>query len=180
MDPPRQLSVSRRGSATGTCRGAVVCNVQLSDLDVMLVSMTSMTAHESAGDFLRRFLDTYEAHDLEALWRFYSADCRFPILERFDMDPTWENYKAFMTRFIDAFPDIHHTVEKLVTDDDNIWALYTMTGTHRGPLRGMEPTGKQVRYPIVAMYRVARGLITEADFVSDDLRMMRQLGALPG
>jgi predicted ester cyclase len=44
----------------------------------------------------------------------------------------------------------------------------------------MEPTGKQVRYPIVAMYRVARGLITEADFVSDDLRMMRQLGALPG
>jgi hypothetical protein len=56
-----------------------------------------MTAHESAEDFLRRFLDTYEAHDLEALWRFYSADCRFPILERFDMDPTWENYKAFMT-----------------------------------------------------------------------------------
>lgn len=54
-----------------------------------------------------------------------------------------------------------------------------MTGTHRGPLRGIPATGKQVRYPIVAMYRVANALITEADFVSDELRMMRQIGALP-
>ena len=33
-------------------------------------------------------------------------------------------------RFIDAFPDLHHAIEKLVTGDDNIWALYTMPGTH--------------------------------------------------
>ncbi|MHB8188592.1 MAG: ester cyclase [Dermatophilaceae bacterium] len=108
------------------------------------------------------------------------ADCRFPALERFGIDPTWESYKVFMTRFIEAFPNIHHTIEKLVTDGDNIWALYTMTGTHRGPLRGVEPTGRQVRYPIVAMYQVAGDLITEADFVSDDLLMLRQLGMLPG
>jgi len=61
----------------------------------------------------------------------------------------------------------------------NIWALYTMTGTHLGPLRGVQPTGRQVRYPIVAMYRVAAGLIVETDFVSDDLRMMRQIGGVP-
>ena len=139
-----------------------------------------VTAHESAEDFIRRFLDTYEDHDLEALWTFYSVDCRFPILERFGIHATWKNYKVFMTRFIDAFPDLHHTIEKLVTDGDNVWALYTMTGTHRGPFRGVEPTGRQVRYPIVAMYRVVGELITEADFVSDDLRMMCQLGALPG
>lgn len=55
------------------------------------------------------------------------ADCRFPVLERFGIDPTWENHKVFMTRFIEAFPDnIHHTIEKRVTDSDNIWALYTM------------------------------------------------------
>jgi steroid delta-isomerase-like uncharacterized protein len=135
--------------------------------------------HESAEALIRRFLDTYESHDLEALWAFYSADCRFPVLERFGIAPTWENYQVFMTRFVDAFPDVHHTIEKLVTEDDNIWALYTVTGTHLGPLRGMEPTGKQVHYSIVSMYRVASGLIAAADFLSDDLRMMRQLGALP-
>jgi hypothetical protein len=29
------------------------------------------------------------------------------------------------------------------------------------------------------MYRIADGLIVEADFVSEELRMMRQLGQLP-
>lgn len=144
------------------------------------VEFLAVDAHESAEDFIRRFLDIYETHDLDRLGAFYSVDCRFPVLERFGVDPTWDNYKVFMTRFLDAFPDIHHTIEKLLADGNSIWALYTMTGTHRGPLRGVEPTGRQVRYPIVAMYRVAGGLITEADFVSDELRLMRQLGALPG
>lgn len=136
--------------------------------------------HADVEDFLRRFLDTYERRDLDTLWTFYDADCRFPVLERFDLEPTWENYRAFMTRFIDAFPDVHHHIEKVVVDGDNVWALYTMTGTHRGPLRGIEPTGRQVRYPIVAMYRIVDRRIREADFVSDDLRMMRQVGALSG
>lgn len=142
--------------------------------------LCDIESSETAEKFIRRFLDTYERHDLDALWTFYGADCRFPVLERFDIEPSWENYKAFMTRFIDAFPDVHHHIEKLVTDGENIWVLYTMTGTHRGPLRGMQPTGKQVCYPIVAMYRIRDGLIQEADFLSDDLRMMRQIGALPG
>ncbi len=138
-----------------------------------------MTPTETPGQFLRRFLDTYEAHDLDGLCSFYSQDCRFPVLERFGIDPTWDKYKTFMTTFIDAFPDVHHHIDKVVTDEEHLWALYTMTGTHLGRIRGIEPTGRRVQYPIVAMYRLAGHLITEADFVSDDLRMMRQLGALP-
>ncbi len=38
-----------------------------------------MTPSETPGQFLRRFLDTYEAHDLDGLWSFYSQDCRFPV-----------------------------------------------------------------------------------------------------
>jgi hypothetical protein len=29
--------------------------------------------------------------------------------------PHGKTYKVFMTRFIEASPDIHHTIEKLVT-----------------------------------------------------------------
>ena len=137
-----------------------------------------MTPSEAAERILRRFLDTYEAHDLDELWTFYSHDCQFPVLERFGIDPTWDRYKAFMATFISAFPDVHHRIDKVVAAEGNVWALYTMTGTHLGPIRGVHPTGRRVRYPIVAMYRFAGGLITEADFISDDLRMMRQLGVI--
>ena len=54
-----------------------------------------------------------------------------------------------------------------------------MTGAYLGPICGGQPTGKRVQYPIGAMYRLAGSFITAADFVSDDLRIMRQLGALP-
>jgi predicted ester cyclase len=138
-----------------------------------------MPSPETAEKFLRRFLDTYEARNLTELWNFYSRDCRFPVLTRFGIDPTWDNYKSFMASFIDAFPDVHHHIDQVVSDDDRLWALYTITGTQLGPIRGVQPTGKRVRYPIVAMYRRADSLITEADLISDDLRMMRQLGALP-
>ncbi|WP_232668086.1 ester cyclase [Pseudonocardia sp. TRM90224] len=138
-----------------------------------------MTAHDTAERFLRRFLDTYEARDLDELWGFYADDCSFAVLERFGIEPSWPAYKSFMTTFIDAFPDLHHRIERIVCHDDDVWALYTVTGTHRGPIRGVEPTGKRVNYSIVAMYRIVGGRITRADFVSDDLRMMRQLGALP-
>ncbi len=138
-----------------------------------------MMSSDNAAHFLRRFLDTYEARDLDGLWKFYSDDCRFPVLERFGLKPSWDTYQTFMTTFIDAFPDVHHHIEKIVVSDDDLWALYTMTGTHLGPIRGIEPTGRRVRYSIAAMYQLADGLIIEADFISDDLRMMRQLGALP-
>jgi len=90
-----------------------------------------VTTDEKPARFIRRFLDTYEAHDLDRLWTFYSKDCSFPVLEHFGMEPSWERYKTFMATFIDAYPDVHHSIDKLVTDGDNIWALYTVTGTHR-------------------------------------------------
>jgi steroid delta-isomerase-like uncharacterized protein len=146
---------------------------------VVRATVREVTTDNTPAHFIRDFLDTYERHDLDTLWTIYSPKCSFPVLERFGIEPSLDNYKGFMATFIDAFPDVHHTIENLLSDGDRIWALYTMTGTHRGLLRGVPGTGKQVRYPIVAMYRVADGLITEADFVSDDLRMMRQIGALP-
>jgi len=46
-----------------------------------------VTTDETPERFIRRFLDTYEEHDLDRLWTFYSADCRFPVLERFNIEP---------------------------------------------------------------------------------------------
>lgn len=137
-----------------------------------------MLSADAAHTLLRRFLDTYEGHDLDTLWSFYADDCRFPVLERFGIEATWPEYRAFMARFLSAFPDLHHVIEKLVTDGRDVWVLYTITGTQQGPLRGMAPTGRSVRYSLVAMYRIEDERIVEADFVSDDLTMMRQLGTV--
>ena len=38
----------------------------------------SMSEPQTAEHFLRRLRDTYEAHDLDGLWTFYSHDCAAP------------------------------------------------------------------------------------------------------
>ena len=54
-----------------------------------------------------------------------------------------------------------------------------MTGTHRGDLFGISPTGKQVRMGGISIYRIADGRMREAWVARDDLGLLRQLGAVP-
>src|SRR5205807_1302446 len=50
-----------------------------------------------------------------------------------------------LTRWLAALPDLHLVIEDLVVDGDHLMARVTATGTHRGPLAGVEPTGRPVR-----------------------------------
>jgi steroid delta-isomerase-like uncharacterized protein len=140
--------------------------------------MGSMTSEDNK-QLIHRFIETYERHDLEALWDFYSPDCRYVVLTRFGIEPTLENYKRFMANFLVAFPDVHHQFADIVAEGGNVWVHYKVTGTHEGVMRGVAPSHQKVSYSIVAMYKVADGKITQADFVADDLTMLRQIGGLP-
>lgn len=137
-----------------------------------------MTTEENKA-VIRRFVTTFEKHDLDAGWKLFDQKCRFSVLKRFGIEPTFENYKAFMIAFLAALPDVHHTFEDMVAEGEKVWVNYTIRGTHEGPLRGVPATHKQICYNLIGMYRVVDGKIVEADFLSDDISLLRQLGALP-
>ena len=44
---------------------------------------------------------------------------------------------------------------------------------------GIPPTGNRVNFRGISIYRVEGGLIAESWSVSDDLGLMRQIGAIP-
>ena len=44
--------------------------------------------------------------------------------------------------FHGAFPDIQQTIEDAVADDEKAAVRFSATGTHKGELMGMPPTGK--------------------------------------
>lgn len=54
-----------------------------------------------------------------------------------------------------------------------------ITGTHLGPLMGIPPTGKDVRFSIFITYRVADGKIVDHWMLTDNMLMMQQIGAVP-
>lgn len=126
-------------------------------------------------DLIRRFITAYEKHDLEAVWRMFDPNGNFLVLRRYGIEPTFENYRSFMARFISAFPDVRHHIEAMVAEGDSVWVNYTITGTHMDNFRNIPATHKSVRYSLIAMYRISDGKITDADFLSDDLNLMKQL-----
>lgn len=75
-----------------------------------------------------------------------------------------------------AFPDAHLEIEELVADGDLVVVRMRFSGTHEGPMHGVEPTGEEIDIRVMSMYRIEDGQLAEAWFVEDDADTLRQLG----
>jgi SnoaL-like polyketide cyclase len=51
-------------------------------------------------------------------------------------------------------------IDDLIVDEDNAVILWTMPGTHRGALRGIQPNGQPVRFTGMDILRIENGKIT--------------------
>jgi len=69
-------------------------------------------------------------------------------------------------------------VDYLVTDDDNVAMAYTIAGTHNGPLLGIPSTGKKVKVRGMQIARFQDGMIVERWGSSDELGILKQIGAI--
>jgi steroid delta-isomerase-like uncharacterized protein len=87
--------------------------------------------------------------------------------------------KEVFARLLQAYPDLHITVEDLIEEGDKVVMRDTVTGTHRGEYMGIPPTGKSVTYNEIFIARFAGGRIAETWGVVDVFSQMKQLGVIP-
>jgi hypothetical protein len=78
-----------------------------------------------------------------------------------------------------AFPDLTPTFLGSFVDGDNVITHWRMTGTHRGALMGIEPTGKRCTAEGISIGKFKGGKIAEEWTQWDALGLLRQLGAAP-
>jgi steroid delta-isomerase-like uncharacterized protein len=79
----------------------------------------------------------------------------------------------------DAFPDLTLTVNQQIGDGDAVATRWTATGTHKGDLFGIAPTGKQTTVTGITIDRWADGKVAESWTNWDTLGLLQQLGAVP-
>lgn len=77
-----------------------------------------------------------------------------------------------------AFPDMRIEDLRTVSDGGKIGLVYTLRGTHLGPLEGIPATGHRVELHAAALMRLADARIVEMHTVRDARSMLRQLGVL--
>lgn len=90
-----------------------------------------------------------------------------------------DGYKKLLSGFLAAFPDLTMAVEDWIVRGDTVVARWSWTGTHRGPLGPIPPTGKRVSGAGIDVRRLERGRIAEGWVGYDTMSMMRQLGLVP-
>jgi steroid delta-isomerase-like uncharacterized protein len=76
-----------------------------------------------------------------------------------------------------AVRDARFRVELILGDGDLVAARWTATGTHAGTWAGIEPTGKEVEFAGVNIFRFSDAKVAELWNHRDDLGLMTQLGA---
>jgi steroid delta-isomerase-like uncharacterized protein len=90
-----------------------------------------------------------------------------------------ESVKSGILTRRQAFPDTHVTIEDIIASGDKVVARLTFRGTHTGEFLGVQPTGQEVTWSGIWIYRVANGKFVERWHNYDMHGLMRQLGAIP-
>jgi steroid delta-isomerase-like uncharacterized protein len=85
-------------------------------------------------------------------------------------------FKNIISIYRVAFPDYHMEIQDLVAEGDKLVNRFITTGTHKGPLWGLPPTGKAFEIQGMVMHRFEDGKIKESWLADDIPSMLKQLG----
>jgi len=90
-----------------------------------------------------------------------------------------EPFAQQVAAFRAGFPDLHVSIEDVLTAGDRFASRTTVTGTHTGDLMGMPATGKRISVEAVDIGRIENGQAKERWGGLNMYSMLSQLGVIP-
>ena len=86
-----------------------------------------------------------------------------------------DGVSAMMDDFLAAFPDLRYRFDQFIVRDDSVVERYTATGTQRGQLGDLPPSGRTATWTGINIFRIACGRIAEVWSEVDAVSRRRQL-----
>jgi steroid delta-isomerase-like uncharacterized protein len=90
-----------------------------------------------------------------------------------------DGLKGYAATVFAGMPDFHVTSQDMVAEGDKVVSRWTATATQTGELLGIPPTGNQVTWTGISIYRLADGKVRETWWSKDVAGMLEQLGVMP-
>ena len=126
---------------------------------------------DAAKDLVRRFYrEAIVERDASACERLLAADFVHNGETR-----GRAGQRAAVEYFLTAFPDLEHSIELILAEDDLVAAHQRWAGTHGGEFLGVAATGKHVEFTSTAILRVRDELIAAAWDELDSGAILTQL-----
>jgi steroid delta-isomerase-like uncharacterized protein len=126
---------------------------------------------------VRRMIEmVWNARDVRAIEHFFAPDFvnHSPVP---GMPPDRAGLQQSARVLINGFPDIDVVIDDLIAEGDQVVARMTMTGTHRGNLAGIPPTGKSITMTAISILRIRRDQIVERWSMDNAASIFQELTA---
>jgi predicted ester cyclase len=88
-----------------------------------------------------------------------------------------EGIRQFYAGIRSGLPDVQLTLEDLIAAHDRVAVRWRAKATHAGTFQGLPPTGAQVSFEGIAIYRLVKGKVVERWVLVDMVGLVEQLRA---
>ena len=136
--------------------------------------MTALRERREA--VVREHMESENEHDFDTTLATFGHP-RYEIIPTGDVHDGPEAVMAYFTESRTAFPDQRNELVSLRHSDDAVIVEFDLKGTHRGPLRGFEPTGREFTCRMLAIFEFAGDRIVCERVYFDRATILEQLMA---
>ncbi len=126
---------------------------------------------------VRRHMEAENVHDYDTVIATF-AHPRYELMATGQVFDGEEEVRHYFAASRGAFPDQRNELVSLRSTDDAVVVELDLLGTHTGPLRGAEPTGRTFRSRMAALFVFedgGDGIVCERVYF-DSGDILRQLG----
>ena len=131
-------------------------------------------------EFIDRYNEAWNAHDVEAIVALHTEDSVFENHTTGDVNVGREAIGAAIRGIFTVFPDLEFETRRQYLRDGLVIQEWTARGTHLGKMNRsgleVEPTGRPVEYRGIDVIPVEDDLVARKDVYSDGVTLLRQLG----
>src|ERR1700748_3709115 len=69
--------------------------------------------------------------------------------------------KPFVRNLRDAIPDLHITIQDMVSENDKVAVRFNVTGSHKGRGLGFAPTGRKINLTGITILQISQGKLRQ-------------------
>lgn len=124
---------------------------------------------------VREHMESENRHDFDATLRTF-AHPRYELVATGEVYDGEDAVRGYYAASRAVFPDQRNVVHAIRHADDAVVVEFDLLGTHRGPLRGVAPTGREFICRMVALFLFEGERIVCERVYFDAATILRQLG----
>ncbi|HEY2389458.1 MAG TPA: ester cyclase [Candidatus Binatia bacterium] len=141
--------------------------------------MSTPSLRERREAVVREHMESENRLDFEATLGTFKHP-RYEIIPTGDVFDGTDAVRGYFAASRTAFPDQRNHLIALHHTDDGVFVEFDLMGTHKGPLRGIPPTGKTFTCRMVALFLFEDDRIVCERVYFDSATILRELGLFPG